>query len=248
MPTALRIIIFAVEVVGFIIFSVLSIRKFYKRYKVKGYSNYEIKEKVRYDIIYLSINNIIIICLFLFTYPTFIFLSYSKMLLLSIVVLGSVLAVVVLGYIPDKWEKTSIWVFTVTLGIISLYCVMAAAGNIVIMDKTFIEQKETIERTFPTMNLADKTKISVGYTEDDDGNIDKYFYYYQDSEGKWHFENDCKADIKYLEKNENSYLEKRVETKIFLSEEKRDSTINEEEITYTLFLNEKQLIKIETTD
>lgn len=246
MPTALRIIIFAVELVGFIIFSVVSIRKFYKRYKVKGYSNGHIKEYLRHDIIYLSINNIIIICLFLFTYPTFIFLSYSKMLLLSIVVLDSVLAVVGLGYIPDKWEKTSIAVFSVALCIVFFYCVMAFACNIVIMDKTFIEQKESIETILPTMNLADKTKISVGYTEDDDGNIDKYFYYYQDSEGKWHFENDCKVDIKYLEENENSYLEKYVETKIFLSEEKRDSTITEEEITYTLFLNEKQLIKIET--
>lgn len=246
MPTALRIIIFAVELVGFIIFSVVSIRKFYKRYKVKGYSNDKIKGKVRYDIKYFTINNMILICLFLFTYPSFVFLSYSKMLLLSIAVICSVLMVVGIGYLGDKWEKVSIIMHSIGLSVGIIYCTIAATGNIVIMDKTFIEQKETIETILPTMNLADKTKISVGYMEDDDGNIDKYFYYYQDSEGKWHFENDCKVDIKYLEENENSYLEKYVETKIFLSEEKRDSTITEEEITYTLFLNEKQLIKIET--
>lgn len=96
----LRAIIFGIELVGFIILSIFAIIKFYKNNVAAGYSKCDVIKNLEFDLIYFLVNFAIILTLFLFTFPSYVFLSYNKLILVSVIELFSVL--IILFVLRDK--------------------------------------------------------------------------------------------------------------------------------------------------
>lgn len=247
MPTYLRLIILIGEVIGFLVFSIIMCRRSYREYKKGNYS----KGALKFDFGYFALSSIIVIGMLFFSFPTLIFASYNKMLLLTSFIVFVILMTLGGSIIYDTNEVAGaligIFSFILVISVLVIAIVFSAMSTQVITISSCIEEKQDTEVVYPVMNLTDKADI--GYTEDDEGNI-TYSYYYQDKSGKWHFEDDFETEIVDIDVNSKPYLEKTITTKTFVNPEYKESSENykttEEKIKYVLYANEKHLIKIET--
>lgn len=250
MPTYLRLIIMLGEIIGFIVFSIIRINYYRNnmRSDLKGIS------------IYYIILNVMLVSTFFFSFPTIIFLSYSKIICLSC--MFTTFLMLSIGGIIDNNSNTKIKIITVgllyTFGVIGglISFIMPIGGSIqVAIDpehwmqfKTCINEEVNIETINPEIYLTDKSKI--GHYLDYSGDVDNYIFFYQDSNNNW-----CKVDepiesknTKILSDNESSYVEKYVSTKTILNLELDESDDNyittEETVSYKLYYNPKELIEI----
>ena len=96
--------------------------------------------------------------------------------------------------------------------------------------------------------MTEQSKI--GYSVNDSGNIDNYIFFYRDNKGNW-----CKVEEPIekentieLSKDKSSYIEKYVTIKTILNFELHESddnyTITEETISYKIYYNQAELVKI----
>ena len=268
MPEYLRLIIMLGEIVGFMFFSMFFVNKCDKKrrmdkeytkrcltYYRRSLSRYFIpaqdfgifiedylKKHKRINIKYYKVNTFIIFMIFLFSHYNLSFLSYSKLIDLSVIIGASIL--VSIGYYMLGAElyrkytyKDFVGILIIVLSILSVdvYYVVAYGGYL-------IEQNETVDIIYP--EYVGETKIGYFYRND------KYTYAFKNSEGKWEYENDLKIYPKNLKKTAGrTYLEKHKVTKVLLTIENfdiPDDRIIAREVYYVLYLNEKQLMEIKT--
>lgn len=248
MPTYLKLIIMLGEIIGLFIFSFIRCRQYFKAYKEDKY-NEDKRSDLKVSIIYYAICNSIILFVFIFAFPSYMFLSYSKLILTTIAVIISFLP-----YVFSIMSEKHIWIG----GLIFVLFVFGGVFTIVItifgfcapeefmQFKTCINEEKYIETINPEINLTDKSKI--GYTEDFDGNIDSYCFFYQDDSDNWCYVNEFIENTEKLSNDESSYVEKYVTTKTILNHELNESDDNymttEESVKYILYYNPNELLKI----
>lgn len=233
-----RAIIFGLELIGFIVFFVITIISYYKRnVKEKG-KNYA-KKYLKDDIIYFITNVGTLLLLFLFTYPSLVFLSYSKLVIVTISVILSVIVLTVLGYnVPFKENtRTSIVVLSIILEIIML--VAAGISGFSIGNKKIISVDEKTQKIAPIMFSENQ----IAYTHDDNGDI-IYSYYYE-KDGKMFFKEleDADAEVEYL-KGGDSYIEVITTRTEYLDKEKKIPSYVETNETYTIYINRAQMVEV----
>ena len=257
MSEIIRLLIMIGEIIGFIIFSIIFVMKCDKKRRDSGeYTEEKLKRIKKNNIIYFTVNNIIIMSVFFFSCPQLVFLSYHKMIYLSLIIIGSI--VISLGYYmidvyfggyaknTVKENVASFIIFPLgfimmVIGLVVSICV-SLSGEYGIEFKTCINQEETVEAIYP--EFIGETKI--GHIEDSD----KYIYAFRDDEGKWSIKYDLEILPENLKSSDNTYIEKHTVTKAFKDIERHvesDGYITtEDEVIYVLFLNEEQLIEIKT--
>lgn len=123
--------------------------------------------------------------------------------------------------------------------IASLIVPLTGQPNEFIPIKSVINE-ENDEVIIHPMNLTKESLIA--YSEANDA----YVFFYQDDSG-YHFEDNCKAEVVPIDDTEDSYLKKHTSTKAFLNEERSPSSddyITEEEFSFVLYLNMKQLMEL----
>lgn len=250
MPTYLRLIIMLGEIIGLLIFSFIRCRQDIKAYRKDKYNKVNIST-LKISIIYYAICNIIILFIFIFTFPSYIFLSYSKLILLTIAVVSSFLPSIFLTKYEEHSGICAIVFFLFCAGIVSTGVITAfsfCSPEDFIHFKACINEESFTETIAPEMNLTEQSKI--GYSVNDSGNIDNYIFFYRDNKGNW-----CKVEEPIekentieLSKDKSSYIEKYVTIKTILNFELHESddnyTITEETISYKLYYNQAELVKI----
>lgn len=251
MPTFLKLIIMLAEVIGFCIFSFIRCRKQYKIYKEDKEDEVQ-KSNLKVSIIYYSICVSIVLFIFIFTFPAYVFLSYNKLILITVAIIASIIPCILLSKIDffDHHEViggTVIALFIVLLGYtFAITIVSFFAYEQCIQFKECISEEKDTKIIYPVMNLTDNSKI--GYTEDSNGNIDSYRFFYQDDFGNWCEVNGFIENAEELSNDESSYVEKYVTTRTILNYEFNESDDNyrttEEIITYIVHYNPNELIKI----
>ena len=258
MSEIIRLIIMIGEIIGFIFFSIIFVMKCDKRRRNSDeeYTEEKLKKAKKINIIYLTINNIIIMAVFFLSCPQLVFLSYHKTIYLSIIIVASIL--IFLGYYmvnadltryAEKTIKSWIAIFMIAIGFIMMalflpsnILVSVNSANYTLEFKTCINQEETVETIYP--EFVGNTKI--GHFEDSD----KYIFGFKDNQGTWIIEDDLEVKPENLKSSDNTYIEKHTVTKTFKDIERHvesdDYITTEDEVIYVLFLNEGQLIEIKT--
>lgn len=250
MSTFLRAIIFGSELIGFIVFCIFATIKFYKKYKINKDEEAEIRRKTKYNIRYFVVNFAIMLAIFLFSYPSCIFLSYNKMLLITIFLLGSVINIITYICRNDNNEKIwlNIWGFNGFITIVLIIVVVLLTSAIgPISPKEVIETNELENSQIVPKMFSDN---QIGYKCDEDGNADTYFYYYKnETTGKWNVTSLKASDVEMVELvSGDSYVIRKTTSTIYKKTERKPSAkdylytkITE---TYTIYYNSEQLIKI----
>jgi len=258
MSEIIRLIIMIGEMIGFIIFSIVFVMKCDKRRRNrdKEYTEEKLKKAKKINIIYLTVKNIIIMAVFFFSCPQLVFLSYHKIIYLSIIIVASIL--IFLGYYmvnadltryAEKTIKTWIAIFMMAIGIVMMVLFLPSnilvsvnSENYTLEFKTCINQEETVETIYP--KFIGDTKI--GHFE----NSDKYIFGFKDNQGTWIIEDDLEFKPEDLKSSDNTYIEKHTINKTFKDIERYVESdyyiTTEDEVTYVLFLNKEQLIEIKT--
>lgn len=250
MPTYFRLIIMLGEIIGLLIFSFIRCRQNFKAYKEDKYNEAN-RSNLKVSIIYYSVCNSIILFIFIFVFPSYMFLSYNKLILITIAVITSFLPYVFLIKL-EKYIGISALIFALfLLGGVSTVVITAFSfcdpGQLIQFKTCINEEKYTVTIN-PELNIKDRSKI--GHYLDDTGDVDNYIFFYQDSNNNW-----CKVDepiesknTKILSDDESSYVEKYVTTKTILNLELNESDDNyitiEEAVSYKLYYNPKELIEI----
>ena len=258
MSEIIRLIIMIGEIIGFIIFSIIFVMKCDK--KRRGYDDYTEKKQKKakkVNIIYFIVNNIIIISAFFILCPQLLFLSYHKIIYLSLIIVAFIvislgyymLGAVISGHHVDI-TKENIACFITGLGasiiiiLIVFYCNGPLGDEYRIQFKDCIDQKETIETIYP--EFIGETKI--GHFE----SSDRYIFGFKDNKGTWSIKDDIQVKPENLRSSDNTYIEKHTITRTLKDIERyvesNDYIKTENEVTYVLFLNKEQLIEIKTTD
>ncbi len=250
MPTYLKLIIMLGETIGLLIFSFIRCRQDFKVYK-EDKCNGTNRSNLKISIIYYSICNSIILFIFIFTFPSYMFLSYSKLILITIAVITSFLPYVFIIKLEKYMGISAILFFLFVLGMVSTGVITVfsfCAPESFIQFKTCINEETNIEKINPEINLTDKSKI--GHYLNDSGDIDNYIFFYQNSDSNW-----CKVDesierenTKELSNGESSYVEKYVTTRTIwnleLDESDDNYIITEKTVSYNLYYNPNELIEI----
>lgn len=246
-----RAIIFGIELVGFIIFSVFATIKFYKRHCIEKDRNYTIKN-LKFNLIYSSINFAIILALFFFTYPSLVFLSYNKLLLISLVELLSIL-IILLSYLRVNKVRDYIMITMASISfviilIISIDGIIGSNSGIIENKLVISEQTETQTITSPTMF----TENQVGFVTDNEGNTKTYVFYYKDND-IWNYKELKVSETKIIRiQDKDTYIEETVTKTEYCKKEKKPSAKDynyvEEKVKHTLYLNLRQRVEIKKTD
>ena len=250
MPTYLKLIIMLGEMIGLLIFSFIRCRKEFKAYKENKY-NETCRSDLKISIIYYAICNSIILFIFIFAFPSYMFLSYSKLILLTIAVASSFLpSIFVTNYEEHRGICTIVFflflVGTVSTGVIAGFSFRAPEDFIHF--KTCINEEKYTVTINPEINLTDESKI--GHYLSDSGDIDNYIFFYQDSNSNWYKidEHIEKENIKELSNDESTYVEKYVTKKTILNYELNESddnyTTTELTVSYKIYYNPNELIEI----
>lgn len=241
MSLTLRAIVMIAELVVLIGFDVL----YFKINKSKGYS----KENLRFEMKIYHISILVFIALCIFLYPSYIFLSMSKLIFVSIIFILFILFLIIV-FCLDYTKKEGIADFLILLILLDVAIVIAV--TITAIKGTFnYDNKEWItnEITFETIEPTMFSENQIGYTADSEGNQKTFLFFYE-KDGAWNFEEIDASEVKRERiKDKDTYIEKTITTKKFINTEKRESAkdyISEEknEADYTLFLNLKQMVEI----
>lgn len=244
MSTFFRILIFVGEFIVLWVFTFFAIKKLWKE------DSGVFKKWKIYDIIYFSLNNIIAICVFIFSFSSFVFLSYNKMVIMGTMILVYMF-LTFLWYADESLRNTisnfvgkMLCTFVVILGMV----VLNHAANVsIIPNEICINQEESTQIIYPSVNLKNNAK--VGYSLDSDGKTCVYKCYYENN-GDIYEELIYSSDsFKIVPiKDKNSYLKKTIKKKTLLNKElketSKDYTFEEKEITYIIYLNKNDLVEI----
>lgn len=250
----LRAIIFGVELVGFLILSIFVLIKFYKDNVSAGYKKSHVIKNLKFDIMYFSINFAIILALFLFTFPSYVFLSYNKLILVSVVEL---LSIIIIVFVLSKSELmqlicmlSGIALF-VAIVILGAYCITVGISEGRYIDNKQILSEQTEKQSITTLTMFGENQI--GYTADIEGNIKTYFFYYKDENDVWNYKelDASEVEIERIQDG-NSYLEEFVEKTVYCKLEKKasepDYITTVEDTDYKLYLNLNQKIEIKKSN
>lgn len=239
MPTYLRLIIMLGEVIGFLAFTIIRFIQVY--HKEDG-----IEDKS--EIVLASICNAFLIIGFIFGFWKYTFLSYNKMIFLSLFIISIIIFKVAI-VIDDNHESISTIMFCIgMIGAIAAFVIILISffNPNFIPFKTCINEEKYMETINTEIHLTSESK--VGYTLDDFGNIDTYVFFYQDNNGKWKKVDESISDTRELSNDKGSYVEKYVTTRTILNHELNESDDNyittEEIVTYILYYNQNELIEI----
>ena len=150
MPTYLRLIIMLGEIIGFSIYSIIFI--FYRYNKLKeDTEEVKLKSIIKSDSIFFGILNIILICVFCFSFPNLIFLSYWKMICLSAIELGMI-AIIIGAHITDTHAViAAIMVVIAIIGFAALICTIVfsfSKNEPIPVFKKVITQNEEIKVSY----------------------------------------------------------------------------------------------------
>ena len=265
MSTLVRAIIFSSELVVYVIVSVVATYIFWKKdcknditYVLSKYQNPRKNRKI--NIVCFSILFLFILGIFLFAYPSFVFLSYNKMVLVSsTIILSSLLIILEALEIPKNDElRFSFGTLSVIIYIAILFSFIL--GNINnYEDKVILEQRQTeIQEISPSISSENQ----IAYTSDYDGNIETYSFYYKDNEGSLNFKKLNALEKEIIEsengdieteqveviyiKNKDSYIVKESRITEYVKREKKstekDYTFTETNTIYKIYLNKEQLV------
>ena len=244
-----RAIIFGIELVGFVVLSIFVAAKFYKRHCSKKSEKYAIKN-LKFNLFCYAINFAIIFAIFLFSYPSLIFLSYNKLILVSLVELASIL-IILLSYLKLNKIRdfTMVFILAISCTLILIISIDGIIGNkgFIIENKVAISEQTEKKIIAPTMF----SKNQIGYTADIEGNIKTYVFYYQGNNGVWEYE-ELKASETKVEKikDADTYIEKTVTITSYYKQEKKtlkeDYITTEENEKYTIYLNLNQMVEVKT--
>ena len=105
MPTYLRLIIMLGEMIGLLIFSFIRCSKSFKIYK-KEKKNDVNRSDLKLLITFYAICNSIVLFVFIFSFQSYFFLCYNKLILLTIAVFASFLPFIILKNIDDRKQET----------------------------------------------------------------------------------------------------------------------------------------------
>lgn len=239
MPIWVRALILGLSLIGYIIVCIYTVKKHYKKCQSSGILEEELKEIKKYDIVFIIMLSVIILVVLVFVCPTYIFLSYYKMLIVTILLF--VFSVSLLIANTSKLYKVWISVFVIIIiaTIIMVFFTIKLNNTIV-----YTETDTVVETITPSMFSEKK----IAYTCDNEGNIDKYFYYYQDN-GKWKYQEFDGSETEVVDiKNEDTYIKKTTTTIECVNTEKKpsakDYTFEETKVKYNLFINYEQTVEI----
>ena len=252
MPTYLKLIVMLGEVIGCIIFSFIRCRNYYKIYTEiykKDWENKNGKTELKAVIIYYSICVSILLFLFVFSFPSYIFLSYNKLIVITTIIILTVMPFV-MNSKADFFNKYPSILFMTCLG----WCmalVFVLAGTIIgffnckqcIQFKKCINEEKEVEIIYPVMNLTEKSKI--GYTEDSNGDIKSYHFFYQDDYGNWSYVDEF-IEVAIEQPYDGISFVKKYITKKTIYNYELDESTSQEEIRYVLYYNPNDLIKLIT--
>lgn len=256
MPTFLRLIIMLGEIFGFISVLIIPGNKLDKKDRACGrYSEKKINEAKKSDIKFAIVNIIIIVLIFFFSFPQLIFLSYHKMIYLSVLI-GANLFLFLGLYLQSDNSKKNVY-FTVkerigtAIAIVSsitlivfgiILIVFSIFGGKITKIKVLTDQKENVEIIYP--EFIDENK-KIGHIID----TNRFVCFYKDSEGNWNF---MEISPESLKRSDETYVEKCTVTKTFNDIERDKNSdeyvIIENEVTYVLHLNKEQLIELDKAE
>lgn len=257
MPTFLRLIIMLGEIFGFIIISIVLIRK--NDITIRNTYTERMINKIKKDnIIYVIGNSIIIVLIFILSFPQLIFLSYHKMIYLSVFIVFAVLNMLgdyvfndnIKEMLSKTSKKVSIAVGVCTVSkyaqIINIILIFGFSfwGNINKF-KVLIDQKENVEIIYPELMDEDK---KIGHIRD----TNRYVCFYKDSEGNWTIIDNMEIMPENVKSSDDTFVEKCTVTKTF-NDTERDKfsdeyVIIESEVTYVLYLNKEQLVELDRAE
>ena len=257
MPTFLRLIIMLGEIFGFIIISIVLIRK--NDITIRNMYTERMINKIKKDnIIYVIGNSIIIVLIFILSFPKLIFLSYHKMIYLSVFIVFAVLNMlgdyVFNDNIKEMLSKTSKKV-SIAVGVctvskyaqvicIILIFVLSFTGNITEF-KVLTDQKENVEIFYPELMDEDK---KIGHIR----GTNRYVYFHKDSVENWTIIDNMEIMPENDKSSDDTFVKKYTVTKTFNDIERDNNSdkyvITENEVTYVLYLNPEQLAELDKAE
>lgn len=243
-----RAIIFGIELVGFIIFSIFAIIKFYKK-DVLDEDIKKTKKEMRFNIIYFSINFLIILAIFLFTYTSYVFFSYNKLILITSFVILSVMFI--LTALTARKSVQNVFGVLTFIAFMAFSIILGfMVGGELDIDNTVVISKQTKMQTITSPTMF--TENQVGFVTDNEGNTKTYVFYYKDND-IWNYKELKVSETKIIRiQDKNTYIEETVTKTQYCKKEKKPSAKDynyvEEKVKHTLYLNLRQRVEIKKTD
>lgn len=241
MSTAVRILI----LVGELLFSVLNM--FYLLKWSKTSKKMRLEDKTMILGIFIT-GLFASLALFCFTFPTFRFLSYYKIELVT-TVFGIFMLLINTAYVSQYVEtkyKNGLFIALIVLYIALFFTIFFYP----IEENLIVDKQE--EYTYTLNPTLDSKETGVAVQKDSDGHIITYSYFYYDDNGKLHKydqieENSSKTEIIHLKDGSDSYVVVTVTTTTTINKEKKPSAEDYKTVTskenYQIFLNEEQVIE-----
>lgn len=242
MPIWARAIIFGIELVGFLILCIFATIKLYKEDYSKKHKAYALKN-MKFNLLYFSINFAIILALFLFTFPSYAFLSYNKLICVTIFVLLSV-TIIILALKNNTDTEIISFCYSILL-IIEIAVFIVSILLLRVENEVAIYGEEIKTVLKPTMFSENQ----IGYTTRDmEGNIEKYCFYYIDND-VWTYKDINASEAKVIKiQNEDTHIVEKVTKTVYCKREKKtsenDYIFTEENTEYTIYLNLNQMVEI----
>ena len=235
-----RALIMGLSLIAYIIVAFFTIRSWYKD-DFSEFGEKAAKTKIKGYIMFWATILAIVLSFFIFALQSYIFLSATKMIICLGILYASILTMLVLFYNKRGLINTFLML---------IFCVFFVLGFIIIsaitINNTHICTKEdvSVQIIEPTMFSENK----IGYTCDNEGNIEKYFYYYNDN-GELKYKEFAGLEVEVIEiNNEDTYVEKITKTSEWVNTDKKpsasDYTYENTEEEYVLYINYNQAIKI----
>ena len=238
MPIWARALILGLSLIGYIIVCIYTVKTNYKKCKSSGILEEELKEIKKNNTAFVIILSVIIVAALVFTYPTWIFLSYYKMFIVMLLLFAFTVSLLSNNFKQHEIKFAIISIVIIYIMIIGFFC--SNLNNTIV----YTEADTAVETITPSMFSEKK----IAYTCDNEGNIDKYFYYYDDN-GKWKYQEFDGSETEVVEiKDKDTYIEKTTITIECVNPEKRpsakDYTFEETKVKYNLFINYEQAVEI----
>lgn len=205
---------------------------------------------LKVNIIVYGIEFIIIFALFFFLYPSYIFFSISKLIIVSLVFL-CLMILTIIEFLMDKVNNNTlknifsiIYVCTISISIVVIP-VSAASGLLNIDISESLTSSEIQTKIKPIMFSENQ----IGYTADEEGNIKSYLFFYKDGDETLFKEiKETEVIIKERIKDNNTYVIEKKITKTFVNKERKPQYGNyifkEENNEYKVYLNLEQMVEI----
>lgn len=235
-----RAIVFGIEFIFFVLFSI------YRIYKV------EIEKQKRFSKIIFVIGVFVLITIFSFLFKDYIFLSNYKLFSFSLFTLVAVICIYAftLNNLNREWKI--ILAVILTISSISLFLLLInilLSCNIINNGKILINEVRDKEQII-TITMFKENQI--GFTADSEGNIKSYIFYYKENEEDeiWQMKELKASEVKTvrLSENEDTYISKTINRNVYCDQERKNTYkyyITTEEIEcYTVYLNLHQMIEI----